>query len=142
MSQYFVPQKLPAIRYTHIKAQIQPAVDTHTPYTYLFHLNAVRALEGCQSPGHYAREEGVDRALSRVLQLIEGGVHEESTEEVGPGDIVHGVLFGGDGARHYLSIEMVRQDGQQTVRGANASQIVDLDIIIIAYALDAVNFQF
>ena len=93
-----------------MKAQTQLAVLTHTPY--LLYLNTVRALEGRQSTGHHAREEGVDGALTRVLQLIEGGVHEEPAEEVGPGDIVHGVLFGGDGTRHYLSVEMVRQDRQ------------------------------
>ena len=96
--------------YTYVKAQTPLAVLTHTPY--LLHLNTVRALEGRQSTGHHAREEGVDGALTRVLQLIEGGVHEEPAEEVGPGDIVHGVLFGGDGTRHYLSIDMVRQDCQ------------------------------
>ena len=35
------------------------------------------------------------------------GVHDESPEEVSPGEVVEGVLFGGNGSRDYLSIEMV-----------------------------------
>ena len=34
-------------------------------------------------------------------------VHEESSEKVGPREVVESVLFGGDGSRNYLSVEMV-----------------------------------
>ena len=52
--------------------------------------------------------------MSKTKQkTIWPGIHDESPEEVGPGDVVHGVLFGGDGASHDLGIHVVRQHIQE-----------------------------
>ena len=47
------------------------------------------------------------------------GVLYESTEEVGPRDIIHRLLFGADGSGHNLSIQMVREHVQQATRDNN-----------------------
>lgn len=41
------------------------------------------------------------------------GVHHQPPEEVGPGDVVHGVLFGRDRPRRDLSVQMVRQHAEE-----------------------------
>ena len=47
--------------------------------------------------------------------MIIAGVHYQTTEEVGPCDIVHGILFGSDGACHNLGIQMISKNLQQTM---------------------------
>lgn len=43
------------------------------------------------------------------------GVHHQSSEEVRPGDVVNGVLFGGDGPCCDLGVQVVTQHTQETL---------------------------
>lgn len=45
--------------------------------------------------------------------LSSPGVHHQPSEEVGPGDVVHRILFGWDCSSSNLSIEMVWQDAEE-----------------------------
>lgn len=47
------------------------------------------------------------------MEYLRGILHQ-AAEEVGPGDVVHGVLFGGDGSRHYLGIHVIWKHLQET----------------------------
>ena len=44
------------------------------------------------------------------------GVADEAADEVGPGDVVHGVLLGSDGAGDHLGVEMLGKHVQQAAR--------------------------
>ena len=50
-------------------------------------------------------------------QVPSPGVHHQPPEEVGPGDVVHGVLFGGDGSCSHLRIQMVCQHTEEAGGG-------------------------
>lgn len=79
---------------------------------YLFHFYAVRVLQLSKSIGDYSRQEGVNGRTCSVFQVIVAWIHDQSTEKVGPSDIVHGILFGIDGASYNLSIHVVSKHFQ------------------------------
>lgn len=56
--------------------------------------------------------ELMSRALFSLSPLP--GVHEETSKEIGPGEVVKSVLFGGDSSRDNLCIEVISQHLHQT----------------------------
>lgn len=58
-------------------------------------------------------------------QVPSPGVHHQPPEEVGPGDVVHGVLFGGDGSCSHLRIQMVWQHTEEARVGGGAQSHTD-----------------
>ena len=78
----------------------------HT-HTHLLKLDTIRVLQLCEGFSHNIREVHIHVILARPVKLIVARVHDKTSEEVRPCDVIHGILLGGDGTGHYLCIHVV-----------------------------------
>ena len=63
------------------------------------------------------------------------GIHDEPAEEVGPSDVVHGILFGGYGPSDYLCIQVICQDVQQ------AKKKTRISMYVLVHSAEIINFK-
>jgi hypothetical protein len=75
----------------------------------LLGLAAALHLELVDDLGGDAEEVVVDALGGGVGEVVEGRVHEQPPEEVGPGQVVHGVGLARDGAARDLGVEVLVQ---------------------------------
>lgn len=68
--------------------------------------------------------------MSRIVN-VRPRVHDQSTEEVCPRDVVHAVLFACDCTSNNLSIQMVRKDSQQAME--HNTQSCDADTMVSSH---------